>query len=839
MPDHNVRFYNADPYFILSQTVNGTATWTGPGDALGKATITDNEAGSDGLTLDETASGGETATAYVELNGTSSSGTQVYAEESWTLQDTVTGDVFQVVTFRINAGPLTGYYTLSEMQLVAGRIYQTLAFDTTPNNGAGDPVFTYADYDAPDHIVSGTAGNDVINASYTGDPQNDQIDDGFGGGADGNNNWVEAGAGNDNVSAGLGADTVFGGTGTDAIDGGTGDDLIYGDDGDFSGAGSLDRISGGDGNDTIYGEAGNDTIVGGAGDDSIEGGADNDSLQGGDGNDTVLGGDGNDTILGNDATPPTAGTEFLDWSAEGADGADVSAGFTQVTGDIEVSVAFTDDGNNTPTFNIETSDTGYVASGESFDPNSMVRLYGDGDAATSTTTIDFAATAGSSMQNEVENVSFRIQDVDFFAGNHQDVITVNAYDEDGQAVAVTLTPAGDDTVAGNTITAGGALDDPQDANGSVLVEIAGPVATIEVIYSNGLNGTQAIFLSDIYFDSIVDPSSGDADSLAGGDGADVIDAGIGQDTIDGGAGDDTMTGGGGSDVFVLADGSGADVITDFDTGDDDGDGAFNDQLDVSGLTDAGGNPVDAWDVVVSDDGSGNALLTFPNGESVVLQGVAPAEVTGAQALNDAGVPCFTDGTLIRTPGGDVPVETLKIGDRVTTLDGPAEDILWIGRRMLGPRELLAQPDHKPVLIPAGVLGNYASLLVSPQHAMLVGDAHGMADEALARAKHLAEIAGPVRIAQGKKRVTYTHLMFARHQVIFANGAATESFYPGPQSLKMFPERIVREIKAAVPGLGDQPLTKAYGPPARPYLKRREVLKQLSLRRVDTASTSAA
>lgn len=829
MAVYNVRFYDADPFFIFSRTVSGTANWTGPADAVGKATVNDTETGIEGITLDDDNAGGETATADVDLNGTTSTASNVDAEEVWTLRDTVTGDVFEVATFQVENGSASGYYTLSEIPLVVGRSYETLAFDNNPDVTAGDIAFNSTDYIAPDHLVSGTSGADTIDSAYTGDPQNDQVDDGFAGGAAGNDNTIEALAGNDSVAAGLGDDTVYGGTGTDTVDGGAGDDLIYGDDGDGAVTGAADSLLGGDGNDQIFGEAGNDTILGNADDDTLDGGAGNDSLVGGTGNDSIEGGAGNDTIVGGTGTTPTAQTEFLDWAAEGGDGTNVSAGFTQDTGTMEVSVSFTDDGNNNPTFLIESSDTGYVEAGESYDANSMLRLYGNGDAATSTSTIDFAASAGSSMSDEVENVSFRIQDVDFFAGNHQDVVTVNAYDADGNAVTVTLTPEGDDTTSGNTITAGPALDNPQDANGSVLVEIAGPVASIEIIYVNALNGTQAIFLSEVYFDTIVLPNSGDADILNGGAGADVIDGGIGMDTITGGTGNDTMTGGLGDDVFALADGSGADTITDFDTGDDNGDGVYNDQLDVTNLTDSSGNPVNAWDVVVSDDGSGNALLTFPNGETVVLQGVTPAEVTGAQLLNAAGVPCFTRGTLIRTMLGDVPVEALTVGDRVLTLDNGPQKIRWIGRRSLDEAALQANRDARPIYIPEGVCGNYAPLFVSPQHGMLLDADQTKGAEALVRARHMAEAPGPVRVAWGKKQITYIHLMFDAHQIVFANGAASESFYPGDCALDMFPKPVVAELRAIVPGLRERPVDEAYGPTARPFLKRREVLQVLDLR----------
>ncbi len=831
MPTHDLRFYDADPFLIFSQTIGGTATWTGPSDAVGKATVTDNEAGVEGLTLDDDGAGGETATADVDLNGVTSTGSSVDAEEVWTLRDTVTGDVFEVVSFQVDTGAAAGYYTVSEIPLVAGRSYETIAFNGDADAASGDIALTFDDFVAPDHIVTGTRGNDNIDGAYAGDPQNDQVDDGFAGGTDGNDNTIEARGGDDTVDAGLGDDTVDGGAGHDSILGGQGDDSLFGGRGR-----GRDTIEGGSGSDTIAGGGGGDNLDGGEGDDSIDGDAGHDAIFGGLGNDTIDGGNGDDTIEGDGGSSGT--TEFLDWGAVGPDGTSIAAGFTQTTGEMEVSVSFTDDGNNNPTFLVESTDTQYVEAGEDFDPNSALYLYGDGDGATSTTTIDFAAGAGSSASDEVESVSFRINDVDTFAGNHQDVLHVYAYDEAGNPVAVTLTAEGDDSTSGNTITAGAALDNPQDANGSVLVEIAGPVAQIVIVYENADSGTQAVSVTEVYFETISAPV-GTNDVIDGGIGDDVIDGGTGEDTITGGTGADTMTGGDGDDVFVLADGSGSDVVTDFDTGDDDGNGSYNDQIDVSSLTDAGGNPVDAGDVVVTDDGSGNALLSFPNGETLLLLGVAPAEVTGAQLLKAAGIPCFTEGTLIRTERGDVPVEELKAGDRIMTRDSGAQPITWIGSRRLGKVDLAVNPDLKPVIIPEGVCGNYAPLCVSPLHGVMLDTQQWSGEEVLVRAKHLAEAPGPVRIANGKKRVTYIHLMFESHQILFANGAPTESFYPGPCALQMFPEPVVEELQNLLPGLGEKPVEEVYGPPARRFLKRREALNDIDLRRSKHAVQKSA
>ncbi|MBS0565081.1 MAG: Hint domain-containing protein [Proteobacteria bacterium] len=217
-----------------------------------------------------------------------------------------------------------------------------------------------------DGYVDGTAGNDLIDASYV-EPiagGSDKIDNNDAGlaGSSGNDDYVRAGAGNDTVLAGDGNDTVDGGTGNDSIDGGVGNDSLMGgtgndtliggagDDtlvGDYAndtlgghdsllGGDGNDSISGGIGNDTIDGGNGNDTVDGGSGDDTITGGAGDDSLAGGTGNDTIDGGTGNDSIdggAGNDSLFGGTGT-FSDTirggagndSIDGGDGNDSLAG---------------------------------------------------------------------------------------------------------------------------------------------------------------------------------------------------------------------------------------------------------------------------------------------------------------------------------------------------------------------------------------------------------------------------------------------------------------------------------------------------------------------------------
>ncbi len=177
--------------------------------------------------------------------------------------------------------------------------------------------------------------------------------------------------------------------------------------------------------------------------------------------------------------------------------------------------------------------------------------------------------------------------------------------------------------------------------------------------------------------------------------------------------------------------------------------------------------------VVFTPNDGQALKNGTFVTSTFVNGQGPLLVT------QLGPPCFTPGTLIRVPGGEVPVETLGPGDLVETLDHGAQPLRWAGRRTVEGRGDLA-----PVAIAAGVLDNRRDLRVSPQHRMLFTGwraelCTGQA-EVLVAAKHLVGQPGITRAPVDE--VEYIHLLFDRHEIIFAEHAATESFHPGSEIL---------------------------------------------------------
>jgi hypothetical protein len=196
--------------------------------------------------------------------------------------------------------------------------------------------------------------------------------------------------------------------------------------------------------------------------------------------------------------------------------------------------------------------------------------------------------------------------------------------------------------------------------------------------------------------------------------------------------------------------------------------------------------------------------------------------------------CFTSGTRILTPDGEVEVDDLAIGDLVTTLDGNPQAIRWIGSKKLSRLDLIANPKIRPVLVRSDALGPgmpRTNLLVSPQHRLLVrskvaqrvfGDL-----EILVPAQKLTALPG-VEVVENCEEVEYFHFALEEHSIVVADGAYTESLYIGPEALNMLSKEAIEELRFLFPDLLDE---TAFPTPARPLFARRKHIDELCRRLV--------
>ena len=550
-----------------------------------------------------------------------------------------------------------------------------------------------------------------------------------------------------------------GSAGDDTLEGGYGDDTIFGEGGD-------DVISGGDDEDSLIGGEGDDTIDGGKGDDTIEGGAGSDSILGGYGDDLITSSDpANDLLVDKGypgVFPGEGGTPAAENERDFVDGG--AGNDTISTGDDRDTIVG-GEGDDVIDGGIDddkiTGDEGAdrIVGGEG---NDLIKG-GDGDDT-------------------------------IYAGNDPDLGLgfLDIEDDGSNPLGPDLRPDnGRDTVyggEGNDVIYG-ADDDDKLFGGEGDDTIDGEID-----------------------DDFISGGTGD-DSLIGGQGDDTIKGGDGQDTIDGGIGEDNLKGGADEDLFVnvnagdVVDGSGTTTTgTDYDTLDLTGSapegGSF--KIDITG-PDSNGNGFDGVVNYFDSDGNDAGSLTFSEIEEII--------------------PCFTPGTMIATASGERPVQDLAVGDRVITRDNGIQEIRWIGKRAMTGDELNRAAHLRPVLIRKGALGKglpERDMLVSPQHRVLMASDKTALyfDEAevLVAAKHLTDMDG-IDVVE-VSGTTYIHVMFDQHEVILSDGAWTESFQPGDQSLASMGDAQRAEILELFPELETEVGIEAYTA-ARRSLKKYE------------------
>ncbi|NDV97980.1 Hint domain-containing protein [Salipiger sp. PrR002] len=215
---------------------------------------------------------------------------------------------------------------------------------------------------------------------------------------------------------------------------------------------------------------------------------------------------------------------FLNWAALGdygttlGDTASGGSSTTVDTGGVNVEISFTAQDLGAQAFTA-TYD-GYVPEGSTTSATSHLKLFGEGGdggtvSSTSTTVFDFSS-SDELYTDEVQNLSFILNDVDGGAGSDlgdlvgddtatpdgtsfQDNVTILAYDAEGNAVEVELTTLGSGTSVDGSTATGEEVTDFADQDGTLMVNIAGPVSRIEVIYENGGDSTQGVLISDMSF----------------------------------------------------------------------------------------------------------------------------------------------------------------------------------------------------------------------------------------------------------------------------------------------------------------------------------------------------
>jgi Hint domain len=158
----------------------------------------------------------------------------------------------------------------------------------------------------------------------------------------------------------------------------------------------------------------------------------------------------------------------------------------------------------------------------------------------------------------------------------------------------------------------------------------------------------------------------------------------------------------------------------------------------------------------------SGALSLPILASLSKKSMAHSRGTGGH--------CFLRGTRILTPGGEIPIEDLRIGAPVETLNGPLP-IKWIGRQRFRKDSASWHWSVAPIRVARFALTDQyprRDLYLSPNHSLFI-DGYLMPVEWLVNGRSIA-----LATMDHYEDIDYFHIELETHEVVLAEGAPAET-----------------------------------------------------------------
>jgi hypothetical protein len=226
-----------------------------------------------------------------------------------------------------------------------------------------------------------------------------------------------------------------------------------------------------------------------------------------------------------------------------------------------------------------------------------------------------------------------------------------------------------------------------------------------------------------------------------------------------------------------------------------------------------------------------AVYLLPLGEMARRTDYSVVEVdraSGRDRFAELACVSFARGTRITAwDGTQRPIEQLGVGDRVLTRNNGVQEIRWIGQRTVRAAGAFA-----PIIIRAGALHNNGDLMLSPNQRIFVyqrKDHVGAGrPEVMVKAEHLVNGSTVIRASGGF--VDYYQLLFDDHEIVYAEGVATESQPLDAQSSPTLPKDIREKI-------GLEPKGRTTRPPVAVTLTETMIDSRIAAEILRKSSTS--
>ena len=169
-----------------------------------------------------------------------------------------------------------------------------------------------------------------------------------------------------------------------------------------------------------------------------------------------------------------------------------------------------------------------------------------------------------------------------------------------------------------------------------------------------------------------------------------------------------------------------------------------------------------WAAGVQDD-------AFSNSAAInTVNTISAGDLMAMTALGYS-LACYCQGTRIRTARGEIAVEHLMLGERVSSALGGTAEVMWLGHRRVDCSRHPRPRDVWPVRVAAGAFDinlPVRDLWLSPDHAVYV-------DDILIPVRYLINDRTIAQVSMDE--VMYWHVELPCHDVLLAEGLPAESY----------------------------------------------------------------
>jgi Hint domain len=210
-------------------------------------------------------------------------------------------------------------------------------------------------------------------------------------------------------------------------------------------------------------------------------------------------------------------------------------------------------------------------------------------------------------------------------------------------------------------------------------------------------------------------------------------------------------------------------------------------------------------IVIDDGGDLTTYIMYPGlpPNAVILVSLT---VPVFPTANPPLALCLGGDVQVKTECGTCPAREICRGTKVMTQDHGLQEVIWVGKRTVDFEQEPEMEDHRPIIFEAGSVDGInptAPIRLSPQHRVLIrgwrAELYFAERSILVPARALVNNK-TIRVDTESPTIDYVHLLFRKHEVIWADDLPVESLFLGEIAMGVAGKELEREIFDIFPEL---------------------------------------